>query len=172
MRYYRNPSADKNKVIELLQQLLANTYLLYIQTQGAHWNITGNDFPQLHTLFQTQYTELQLAVDIIAEHIRTYGAPAPGSAFDFIKLATFKEATFISDLAYEGNVGSEFLLQTLVDQHNATIEVATHLGEITANAIHTQNLAADRIDAHEKAVWMLSTTLQGSPVRRNPYWRY
>lgn len=168
MRYYRNPAANKDEIVHLLQQLLANTYLLYIQTQGAHWNVIGNDFPQLHTLFQTQYTELTLATDLIAEHIRTYGALAPASAGEFLELTTFEESQF----AKPGSsaVDSAFLLQMLIDQHQATIAVATQLGNATANALHTQNLAADRIAAHEKAVWMLSSTLNKSSRRRNPYY--
>jgi starvation-inducible DNA-binding protein len=170
MRYHRNPAANKDEIVQLLKQLLANTYLLYIQTQGAHWNVIGNDFPQLHTLFQTQYTELTLATDLLAEHIRTYGAVAPASAGEFLELATFEENLFTKQ-AYGGQADSKFLLQMLIDQHRATIEVATQLGAITGNALHTQNLAADRIEAHEKAVWMLESTLnRGSSHRRNPYW--
>lgn len=170
MRYYRNPAANKDEIVQLLKKLLANTYLLYIQTQGAHWNVIGNDFPQLHTLFQTQYAELTLATDLLAEHIRTYGAVAPASAGEFLELATFEETQF-TKLAFGGKVDSNFLISMLVDQHRATIELATQLGNITASALHTQNLAADRIEAHEKVVWMLESTLnRSSSHRRNPYW--
>lgn len=168
MFYYRhNPADKKAEIVETLQKLLANTYLLYIQTQGAHWNIMGSDFPQLHTLFQTQYTELALAVDLIAEHIRTYGGIAPGSAAEFVELATFKEGRFV-DGAWAGSgmsLDSQSLLSMLISQHQETIELAHKLGEMTVDAIHTQNLAADRIAAHEKAAWMLSATA-GQKARR------
>jgi len=168
MRYYRNPDAlNKDEVVKTLKQLLANTYLLYIQTQGAHWNVIGSDFPQLHTLFQTQYTALSLATDLIAEHIRTYGGVAVASASEFLTWCSkdFQEIQFTK---FDGD--SQHLLQALIDQHQATIEVASHLGDITAGAIHTQNLAADRIAAHEKDVWMLTSTLNKAATRRNPYY--
>lgn len=169
MRYYRNPASNSGEIIQLLKQLLSNTYLLYIQTQGAHWNVVGSDFPQLHTLFETQYQELVLAADLLAEHIRTYGEAAPASAGEFLKLATFEEKEFtnMSDVTRKD---SQFLIHMLIEQHQATVEVATQLGNITSNALHTQNLAADRIEAHEKAIWMLGSSLKTAARRRNPYW--
>ena len=50
-------------------------------------------FTTLHTLFETEYTDLALAVDEIAERIRSLGARAPGSFSEFAKLAAVKEAT-------------------------------------------------------------------------------
>ena len=162
--YYRNPLSLDNHdgIVELLKTLLSNTYLLYIQTQGAHWNVVGRDFPQLHELFQEQYEELAKAIDVLAEHIRTYDSFAPGSAKEFTQLATFQETAFsgLDTLADErGGVDAGYLLEMLIDQHQACVDVANQLGKITTDAIHTQNLAADRIAAHEKAIWMLSTTV-------------
>lgn len=157
--YRYNPVVKREEVIFTLKQLLANTYLLYIQTQGAHWNITGSDFPQLHTLFQTQYTELALAVDLLAEHIRTYDAVAPGSAAEFIELATIEEGQFSEEGINVIPADSRSLLSMLISHHRATAQLANKLGQLSVDAIHTQNLAADRISAHEKAIWMLSTTV-------------
>jgi len=154
--YRRNPT----DVIGLLKQLLSNTYLLYIQTQGAHWNIVGNDFPQLHTLFQTQYGELVLAVDLIAEHIRTYQAAAPGSATEFLRDAAFQDL----DYTHAARLDAQALITQLVAGHRACAGIATQLGNITAQELHTQNLAADRIAAHNKAIWMLESTLGNAPA--------
>ena len=52
-----------------LSVLLADTYTLYLKTHNYHWNVTGPMFQTLHTLFETQYTELALAVDEIAERM-------------------------------------------------------------------------------------------------------
>lgn len=167
MGYSRNPGrTDKRVVANKLKQLLANTYLLYIQTQGAHWNVIGSNFPQLHTLFQTQYEELSAAIDVIAEHIRTYGEMSPGSATEFKYLATFEEVPFS-----DGNsLSSDALLDLLIEQHRATMEVAADLGDLTANAIHTQDLAANRIDAHEKAIWMLTSTRNKTTNKNKRYY--
>ena len=69
----------RNTVIEQLEVLLASSYTLYLKTHNFHWNVKGPMFTTLHTLFETQYTELATAVDEIAERIRALGAMAPGT---------------------------------------------------------------------------------------------
>lgn len=54
-------------VVEALERLLADSYTLYLKTHSYHWNVKGPMFSTLHTMFETQYTELALAVDEIAE---------------------------------------------------------------------------------------------------------
>ena len=60
---------DRDAIISGLSALLADTYSVYLKTHNFHWNVTGPMFVTLHTLFETQYTELALAVDEIAERI-------------------------------------------------------------------------------------------------------
>ncbi|MEZ5236895.1 MAG: AMP-binding protein [Acidimicrobiales bacterium] len=71
--------ADRKAVTDGLSRLLADTYTLYLKTHNFHWNVTGPMFQTLHLMFETQYNELALAVDLIAERIRSLGEPAPGS---------------------------------------------------------------------------------------------
>lgn len=68
---------DRVNVAEGLSKMLADTYTLYLKTHNFHWNVTGPMFQTLHLLFETQYNELALAVDLIAERIRALGFPAP-----------------------------------------------------------------------------------------------
>ena len=69
--------ADRAAIADGLARLLADTYTLYLKTHNFHWNVTGPMFNTLHLMFETQYTELALAVDLIAERIRALGFPAP-----------------------------------------------------------------------------------------------
>ena len=62
------------RVAERTSKLLADSYTLYLKTHNFHWNVTGPMFSTLHTMFETQYTELALAVDEIAERIRALGS--------------------------------------------------------------------------------------------------
>ena len=87
------PKASNQTVVEALSVLLASSYTLYLKTHNYHWNVTGPMFSTLHTMFETQYTELALAVDEIAERIRARGAMAPGSYTEFVKLSTVDEPT-------------------------------------------------------------------------------
>ncbi|MES2500375.1 MAG: ferritin-like domain-containing protein, partial [Pseudomonadota bacterium] len=62
---------DRKAVAQGLSHLLADTYSLYLKTHYFHWNVTGPMFNTLHLMFETQYTELALAVDLVAERIRS-----------------------------------------------------------------------------------------------------
>jgi starvation-inducible DNA-binding protein len=74
---------DRREIAQGLSNLLADTYTLYLKTHNFHWNVTGPMFRTLHLMFEEQYTELALAVDLIAERIRALGFPAPGTYGEF-----------------------------------------------------------------------------------------
>src|SRR5512147_201917 len=84
---------DRKAIAEGLGRLLADSYTLYLKTHNYHWNVTGPMFNTLHLMFEQQYTELALAVDLIAERIRALGHPAPGSYQAFAKLTGIREET-------------------------------------------------------------------------------
>lgn len=73
-----NPFDNTKRMAETLNQVLADSYALLSLTHLAHWNVEGPGFFALHTAFQTQYEELFMAVDEIAERIRSLGAYAVG----------------------------------------------------------------------------------------------
>src|SRR5919199_5471325 len=85
------PEESRKEIAEGLSRLLADTYSLYLKTHNFHWNVTGPMFQTLHLMFEQQYTELALAVDMIAERIRALGLPAPGTYAEFLELASTKE---------------------------------------------------------------------------------
>ena len=82
---------QRETVAKGLSKLLADSYSLYLKTHNYHWNVTGPQFNSLHTMFETQYTELAAAVDEIAERIRALGHLAPGSYTEFAKLSSIKD---------------------------------------------------------------------------------
>jgi starvation-inducible DNA-binding protein len=142
------------KTITTLNQLLATSYTLYLKTHNYHWNVTGPMFTTLHTLFETQYTELALAVDEIAERIRTLGAPAPGSYKAFAELSTIDEET--------ESPKAEAMIQNLVADQAAVVALAQSLIEASEAASDqaTADLATRRIEIHQKNAWMLRSHLE------------
>ena len=88
-------AATREEIAGGLSRLLADTYTLYLKTHYFHWNVTGPMFQTLHLMFETQYTELALAVDLIAERIRALGFPAPGSYSEYAKLSSIPETTSV-----------------------------------------------------------------------------
>src|SRR5215203_1858846 len=97
---------DRKAIADGLARLLADTYTLYLQTHNFHWNVTGPMFQTLHLMFETQYTELALAVDLIAERIRALGFPSPGTYREFVELSSIKET--------HGPLKAEDMIKTLL----------------------------------------------------------
>src|SRR5215210_7877441 len=88
---------DRKAIAAGLARLLADTYTLYLQTHNFHWNVTGPMFQTLHLMFETQYNELALAVDLIAERIRALGFPAPATYKSFAQSSSIKEVEGVPD---------------------------------------------------------------------------
>jgi starvation-inducible DNA-binding protein len=147
-------AAGGDAVVRELSSLLASTYTLYTKTQNYHWNVTGPMFTTLHTLFETQYTELATAIDEIAERIRARGAFAPGSATQFAALSAVREDTGRSD--------ARQMIRSLTQDQAAIGDVARRLIE-AAEAADDQasvDLGTRRLDVHEKNAWMLRVHLE------------
>lgn len=145
---------QEQTIIDRLSALLADSYTLYLKTHNYHWNVTGPMFTSLHTLFETQYTDLAMAVDEIAERIRTLGARAPGSYTEFANLAQVQEDT-TSPKAVQ-------MIEALVADQATVVASARALVE-AANAIEddaTADLGIRRIDVHQKNAWMLRSHLE------------
>jgi len=145
--------SDK-KVAEAASRLLADSYTLYLKTHNFHWNVKGPMFTTLHTLFETQYTELALAVDEIAERIRALGEPAPGSYSQFEQLAKVKEA--------KGVPKAEKMIEILVADQLTVVEAARKLVAAADEAGDqaSGDLGVRRIQVHEKNAWMLRSHLE------------
>jgi starvation-inducible DNA-binding protein len=74
------PADARAKLVELLNQRLADTHDVRTQTKHAHWNVKGPNFYQLHLLFDTLAGELDEFSDEIAERAVQLGGAAYGTA--------------------------------------------------------------------------------------------
>jgi starvation-inducible DNA-binding protein len=140
---------QRETIAEGLSALLADTYTLYLKTQNFHWNVTGPMFVTLHQLTETQYTELALAVDEVAERIRALGVTAPGSWSQFSALSSLNEET--------GVPSAEDMIRQLVADQEAVARTARAVLP-TADKAGDQpsaDLLTRRLDVHEKNAWML-----------------
>lgn len=146
--------SDREDIAEGLSRLLADTYTLYLKTHNFHWNVTGPMFQTLHLMFETQYTELALAVDAIAERIRSIGFPAPGTYKKYVELSSIKED--------EGIPKAEDMIRLLVEGQEAVVRTARSLFPVVENANDeaTADLLTQRIQLHEKTAWMLRSLLE------------
>lgn len=145
--------AQRKDIARGLCHLLADTYTLYLKTHNYHWNVTGPMFNTLHLMFEAQYNELALAVDLIAERIRALGYPAPGSYREFLKLSTIPEAT--------GHATAEEMIRQLVQGQESIVRTSRAIFPIVDDAHDepTADLLTQRMQVHEKTAWMLRSLL-------------
>jgi starvation-inducible DNA-binding protein len=140
---------NRKQTAEELSKLLADSYTLYLQTHNFHWNVTGLHFRELHLMFEEHYTELAIAVDDIAERIRTLDFVAAGTYKEFAKLSSIEEV--------EGVPTANEMTIILTESHERVIRTARDVlkvAQISADE-STVSLVSDRMRVHEKIVWML-----------------
>jgi starvation-inducible DNA-binding protein len=145
---------DRKAIAQGLSHLLADTYTLYLKTHNYHWNVKGPMFQTLHLMFETQYNELALAVDAIAERIRALGYPAPGSYAEYSRLSSIKEA--------KGVPAATKMISELVAGHEAVARTTHKAFPVVekANDQPTADLLTQRMQTHEKTAWMLRSLLE------------
>lgn len=137
-----------------LKTLLASTYTLYLKSHNFHWNVTGPMFTTLHTLFETQYNELALAVDEIAERIRTLNEFAPASYSAFAELSEIQEENTVPKAV-------DMIKQLVADQERIVVVAKRVISTAEAeNDQATADLATRRIEIHQKNAWMLRSHLE------------
>ncbi len=144
---------DRSAIAEGLSRLLADTYTLYLKTHNFHWNVTGPMFNTLHLMFEAQYNELALAVDLIAERIRALGKPAPGTYSAYARLSSIKEE--------EGVPNAQDMIRQLVEGQEAVVRTARSIFPLVDKVSDepTADLLTQRMQVHEKTAWMLRSLL-------------
>ena len=144
---------DRLAITDGLSRLLADSYTLYLKTHNYHWNVTGPMFQTLHLMFEAQYNELALAVDLIAERIRSLGEPAPASYRQFAELTSIEEDDDAPDATE--------MIRRLVRGQEAVARTARSVFDAVEQAKDeaTADLLTQRLQVHEKTAWMLRSLL-------------
>ena len=145
---------QRETVAKGLSRLLADSYSLYLKTHNYHWNVTGPQFNSLHTMFETQYTELATAVDEIAERIRALGHLAPGSYSEYAKLSSIPDG--------DNTQSSDEMIQDLVEGQEAVVRTCREMFPAVDDSGDepTADLLTTRMQLHEKNAWMLRSLLE------------
>lgn len=140
---------DRVNIANGLKKLLADTYTLYLQTHNFHWNVTGPQFRELHLMFEEHYTEMAVAVDDIAERIRTLDVAAPGTYKALAELTSIREV--------EGVPVASDMVAILTQSHEQVVKTCRTVLGIAQSAQDESSAAliSDRMRVHEKTAWML-----------------
>ena len=131
------------KISNILNDDLADEYVLLTKTRNYHWNVEDPRFNDLHKFFEEQYELISAAVDEVAERVR----------------ATLKE--FINSSQIREEVGSypdaDTMLGNLLSDHEAIIKtLRKNVKECQdLNDEGTANFLTEKMEEHEKIAWML-----------------
>ena len=146
---------EAESISKYLSRLLADSYALLGQTQFAHWNVQGPSFFSLHTIFQTQYEELFLAIDELAERLRALDVIAPGGLKNLASLSSITEMEVKAHPAKD-------LVSHLLKSHEILVGTAKKLRDLAAEEgdAETEDMVIARIQIHEKTIWMFHAYLK------------
>lgn len=152
--------AQRQGVITILTNLLADEYVLYTKTRNYHWNVVGPQFNDLHKFFEAQYNELNIVVDDVAERARSLDGSAIGT------LAEFVEHTRLSEDPGQYPPANDMLAKLLADHETMIRQLRVDL-ETCANThqdMGTNDFLTGLMEQHEKMAWMLRAFLASAAV--------
>ena len=152
-------SQNRRNVIEILKKLVSDEYVLYTKTRNCHWNVTGPQFNDLHKFFETQYEELDVIIDDVAERIRELGSNSIATLTEFSKNARLKEEpnNYPDAKTMLGNL--------LNDQESVIRSLRVDLESCTKyQDAGTADFLTGLMEQHEKMAWMLRSFVEGRSV--------
>src|SRR6185437_1271525 len=150
---------QRTAVVEILNTLLSDEYVLYTKTRNYHWNVLGPQFNDLHKFFEEQYTELNVVADDVAERARALGGWALGTLKEFSQHARVNE--------YPGQYpqAREMIANLLADHETIVRQLRTDLETAEKHRdMGTNDFLTGLMEKHEKMAWMLRAFLQAESV--------
>jgi starvation-inducible DNA-binding protein len=140
----------KNSV-DLLTVVLANEMTLYVKTRKFHWNVAGENFMELHKLFQSQYTEIEESIDEVAERINKLGGKTIGTMTEFL------EGTILKEFPNVYPSPKEMLKELLVDNETVIILLRKDVDACSNENIDagTADFLTGLMEQHETIAWTL-----------------
>ena len=145
-----------SEVNKILNKVLADGNILYIKLRKYHWNLSGDNFMELHLLFEDQYDKVGEAADEVAERIATLGGTAIGTTSEFAEQSQLKE-----------NPGelpnTQGMLKDLVSDHESIVKTLREnldKCEEDYNDAGTADFLTGLMQQHEKMAWKLRKYLK------------
>ena len=141
-------------VSQELNKILADESILYLKTRNYHWNVEGDNFKGMHEFFESQYQQLELIIDEVAERIRKLGHYAEARMKDYLQLTRLDEGEYTNK--------QKLQLQNLLADHESLIEnlrkfIVETLEE--NNDFGTNDFITGLIEKHEKMAWFIRSYL-------------
>lgn len=145
---------DNQKLVNFLNQLLSNSFILYVKLHRYHWFVQGRHFFQLHEEFEKMYDTFAVDIDEIAERILMIDGKPLATMIKYVKEATLEEAT-ADDKESE-------MIEQLRNDYKQVIKEIKEIGIPLAeeqNDEPTLDMLIGLQGKLEKYVWMLTAYL-------------
>lgn len=146
---------NRKAVVQILNILISDEYLLYTKTRNYHWNVVGKDFKERHDFFQEQYEKLDEMIDETAERTRQLGGTSIGTMKEFIETTNLKE--------FPGDGPSDLkMISNLLSDHESIIKYLRSSAEECEEKYQdsgTNDFLIGLMEIHEKMAWMLRAHL-------------
>lgn len=154
------PDKARMSSCRLLNEILADTMVLYNLYKKHHWLVAGPTFYQLHLLFDKHAEEQNELVDILAERVQSLGGIAVGDPRHAAELTTIERPP---DGAEEVGVMIDRTLrahQTILEKVRAGIKATEESEDWGTNDI----LMSDVLRRHELQVWFIAEHVVDVPL--------
>jgi len=144
------------EISELMKEVLADQFVLYVKARNYHWNVTGPQFYGLHAVFEKIYDELSDDIDSVAERIRFLGSKAPGTMKEFWELSTLEEETgkYPEYPVMVQSIVTDF--ETIIEKLNS----AAHKMQNAWNDEVSAGMFYGLMEKYQKTVWMMRSLLE------------
>ena len=152
---------QRKGVCDLLNNDLADAYLLLVKTKKYHWDVVGPQFRSLHMLWEEHYQTLTMNIDSIAERVRALGGFPAGTMEEFLKLTSLKENPETLPLA-------TLMVSSLVDDHEQIIRNLREHIDACGDKFHDEGTAdflTGLMEGHEEMAWMLRSFIEGESLQ-------
>jgi starvation-inducible DNA-binding protein len=147
-----------NGVVQILNNVLCDEYVLYTKTRNYHWNVVGPHFHDRHEFFQEQYEIIDEIIDEVAERARQLNGRSLGTLQEFLDSARIKE----SPGEYPDDMR---MISNLLADHERTIKTLRTNADECEDKYHdmgTNDFLISIMQKHEKMAWMLRAHLDNS----------
>jgi starvation-inducible DNA-binding protein len=147
---------------QLLNQILADSLILYSLYKKHHWQMRGPTFEQLHLLLDKHAGEQLELIDALAERVQMLGGVAIAEMRHVAEVTTIERAP---DGVEEVPAMLSRLLsahETIITAVRAAIEQTAQNGDGGSNDL----LMGDVLRTHEQQVWFLAEHLVDTPLVR------
>jgi starvation-inducible DNA-binding protein len=148
-------SENVKVVANTLIGILADEFILYVQTRKAHWNVESPHFFYLHKLFEEQYSKIGEVIDEVAERIRSIGHYAPATLREYLQL------THLTEKSNQPNDHKGFIGDLLTSHESIIMNLRRHIVSVDQD-LHdagTSDFITGVMAAHEKMAWILRSHL-------------